>query len=147
VPRTKATVTPSADASALPEAAPEADEPRVITPMVGFTMPVGSTLTSAACDGRSYDRTVRLDGASRSVVFEDRLAACAPATPCALPRVVVRRGSYRVEGPAELGRPYRVVLSVTEAQAPRETVALPSHLLWWESRGVLTEPDESCSYR
>jgi len=109
-------------------------------------MPRTGTLTSSACSPRNYERVLHFN-AEQSIVFEDRLPPCTPETPCVEPRVVVRRGSYRVEHPDALGRPFRVVLSIADPKPAKTSAhALPSHLLWWESRGMLTDPDDNCTY-
>lgn len=58
----------------------------------------------------------------------------------------MRQGSWSLEGGAELGKPFRVLLSFDGANDPKAR-PVPDHLLWWESRGELSEPDESCGYR
>ena len=114
-------------------------------PAVGPRGPGPGAYASGPCPGRTYERVVNL-GQDGAVEIADRVAPCPPNAKCVWSGIVVRSGTYRVEGPSALGRPFRVVLDIQAASNPKAN-ALPSHLLWWESRGALTEPDESCRYR
>jgi hypothetical protein len=135
------TAAPTASAASAPTAAPSGQpEPVLETPSPG-----AGTYVSAACTGRSYERVVTL-GADGSVEIVDRVSPCPPGAKCVWSGIVVRTGTFSVQSHDELGKPFRVSLVLGGVQDPKAN-ALPSHLLWWESRGVLTEPDASCSYR
>ena len=137
------TVAPAAapTSSALPVATSAEPEPE---PKLGPPGPGVGTYVGAACTGRSYERVVTL-GSEGTIEVVDRVSPCPPGAQCVWSGIVVRSGKYSVQGPTELGKPFRVVLSLAGAQDPKASV-LPTHLLWWGSRGSLTEPDESCRY-
>lgn len=103
------------------------------------------TYTSKACDGRKYDRVARI-GKGNSIELDDRVSPCPKGTACVWSGIVTRKGTYAVEKPAETGKPYKLVLSFDNGAADRGAVAAPAHLEWYESRGTLTEPGDTCPY-
>ncbi len=140
-PAPTATPTGAPTETGSPTAPPPASSP---PPVKGARGPGAGAYASAPCPGRTYERVVNL-GQDGAVEIADRVAPCPPKAKCVWSGIVVRSGTYSVEGPSALGKPFRVVLNIQAASNPKAN-ALPSHLLWWESRGALTEPDESCSY-
>ena len=138
------TVAPAAEAMTAPTSSPPVAISAEPESKLGPPGPGVGTYVGAACNGRSYERVVTL-GSEGAIEVVDRVSPCPPGAQCVWSGIVVRSGKYSVRGPTELGKPFRVVLSLVGAQDPKASV-LPTHLLWWESRGSLTEPDESCRY-
>ena len=140
------TTPPSGSDEVSPPPAPDEPAPEQAPPPLPGAKPgpPSGTYLGAACPGRAYERVVKL-GSDGSIDVEDRVSPCPPGARCVWSGIVVRAGTYAVEPPAALGKPFRVILSMKGASDPK-AAALPPHLLWWESRGELTEPDEKCRY-
>lgn len=122
--------------------APPAPEPSAPT-QGGITLALG-TYTSKPCTGRKYDRVARI-GKGNTIELDDRVAPCPKGAACVWSGVVSRKGTYAVEKPAETGKPFKLVLTF-DKPAARGAVAAPAHLEWYESRGMLTEPGDTCPY-
>ncbi|MEZ4220911.1 MAG: hypothetical protein R3B13_08275 [Polyangiaceae bacterium] len=132
--------TQAADSAAEPSAPPPPITPAGIGPGPGL-----GRYSSASCGARNYERVIELSAGGR-VQLVDKVAPCPPGAACVWSGIVMRQGSWSLEGGAELGKPFRVLLSFDGANDPKAR-PVPDHLLWWESRGELSEPDESCGYR
>lgn len=123
--------------------APPAPEPSAPTP--GEITLAPGTYTSRACDGRKYDRVARI-GKGNTIELDDRVSPCPKGTACVWSGIVTRKGTYEVEKPAETGKPFKLVLDFEKAGADRGAIAAPPHLEWYASRGMLTEPGDTCPY-
>ncbi len=110
----------------------------------GITLGQG-TYTSKACGERKYDRVARI-GKGNTIELDDRVSPCPKGTACVWSGIVTRKGTYEVEGPGEMGKPYKLMLTFDKAEADRGALAAPTHLEWYESRGVLTGPGDTCPY-
>ncbi len=114
------------------------------TPPVPASGPGLGTWVGAPCAGRSYERVVTL-GPENAIEITDRVSPCPPGAQCIWSGLVVRSGTFTVESPSALGKPSRLVLAIEEAESAKAQ-PLPQYFLWWDSRGELTEADESCGY-
>ena len=140
-----ASATSATSTAEAPSASPSASAPSGSSgPVAIDPSPVpGGTYRSASCGTRKYPRVVHLS-APNKVQMDDLVSPCPPGARCMWSGIVVRTGTYAVESGKHVGAPMRLVLTLTKD--PRSE-APPPHLLWWNSRGELSEPDEKCLYK
>jgi hypothetical protein len=140
-----ASPTTATSAAEAPSAAPSASAPAASSGAAAVEpspVPAG-TYRSASCGTRKYARVVHLS-APNKIQMDDLVSPCPPGARCMWSGIVVRTGTYSVVSGKHVGAPMRLALTLTKD--PRSE-APPPHLLWWNSRGELSEPDEKCLYK
>jgi hypothetical protein len=101
--------------------------------------------TSKSCGARGYARVVTLDAVKKTVAIDDRVSPCPPDVQCVWSGIVSRRGTFAVVSPDETGKPFRLDLDL-KPNANKQGQPPPAQLEWYPSRGVLTEPGDTCPY-
>jgi hypothetical protein len=121
----------------------DADPPAAAPPVLdGRGLPVPSSWTSMACEGRAYERQIRFtDG---RFAARDLVAPCPPATLCVWSGILDRAGTWTCD---------RRQVRLTQDPDPR-TGAPPQasqfplpETLWLADDGTLTEEGGACPYQ
>lgn len=111
-----------------------------IVPERPWKRPWAGTWSSGPCGGRKYERVLTLRD-SFTFDAEDRVSPCPPGTACVWSGIVMRKGSYRVEGAT-------AVLTVQDGASTKPASPLPATLVWDDAKGAPAEQSDgtSCPY-
>lgn len=144
VPTTPVTPIPSETASATPAPTPAPTASASNKPPSGLALGQGR-YRSEPCGARKYVREVVI-GSEQQVTVEDRVSPCPKGTACVWSGIVVRKGTYAVDKPESMGKPFQLRLTLGKPSSDAG-VAPPGHFEWYASRGDLAEPGDTCHYQ